>query len=68
MLRRGYQVLVQNMQLLTTRQLVNLIRASERLPVLCTLRLCASNLTVSECARVVLMHPGTLAILEYAVI
>ena len=68
MLRRGYQMLVQNVQLLTTRQLVNLIRTPVHLPILCNLWLCASNLTVSECARVVLMHPGTLAIIEYAVI
>ena len=61
-------MLVQDVHLLTTRQLVNLVRTAVRLTILRTLRISPGNLTVSVSTRVVLMHSGTLTVIEDAVV
>ena len=68
MLGLGYQVLVQDVHLLTTRQLVNLIRTAVRLTILRTLWICPGNLTVGISTGVVLVHSGTLTVIEDAVV
>ena len=72
MLRLGYQVLVENMQLLSTCQLVNLIGAPVCRSVLSARGRLAdpsSDLSVGECSRVMLVKSiSTLAILKYAIV
>ena len=68
MLRLGYKVLVENVQLLSTCQLVNLVRAPVSWSILRTGGCLARDLSVSECSRVVLMHSGSLAIIKYTVV
>ena len=65
-------MLVENVEFLSTRQLVNLIRAPVVRSVLCACGSCSDpscDLSVGECTRVVLVQPlWILAIFKYAIV